>query len=88
MLVCATISIIFFDDLRNAYGWSHLDSIITHPAGSRLQRVDINIKYYIWDDLHDERMKIHETEVSEPILDALPSLCEKGILFIEATERS
>jgi len=29
----------FYDDLREADVWSHLDSIITHPIGSRLQRV-------------------------------------------------
>ena len=75
----------FFDDLRDADVWSHLDSIITHPTGSRLQRVDINIEYKFWDDELDYIREPYNTEVSEPILDALPLLREKGILFIEAT---
>jgi hypothetical protein len=73
----------FFDDLRDADVWSHLDSIITHPIGSRLQRVDINIEYcFRYDDNGGEPC---ETEVEEPFLDALPLLREKGILFVEAT---
>jgi len=70
-----------FDDLRNADVWSHLDSIITHPTGSRLQRVDINIKYSFRYD--DDVGEPDEDEVM--ILDALPLLREKGILFVEAT---
>ena len=30
-----------YENLRDADVWSHLDSIITHPTGSRLQRVDL-----------------------------------------------
>ena len=71
-----------FDDLRDADVWSHLDSIITHPAGSRLQRVDINIKYSFRYDNDEEP---DSTEILEPVLDALPLLREKGILFVEAT---
>ncbi|KAM6492892.1 hypothetical protein JOM56_011026 [Amanita muscaria] len=71
-----------FDDLRNADVWSHLDSIITHPTGSRLQRVDINIECMFRYD--DDVMKPDETLVMEPVLDALPLLREKGILFVEA----
>jgi len=72
-----------FDDLRNADVWSHLDSIITHPTGSRLQRVDINIKYsFRYDDDGDEP---DNTEILKPVLDALPLLREKDILFVEAT---
>jgi hypothetical protein len=33
----------FYYDLCHADFWSHLDSIASHPTGSRLQRVDINI---------------------------------------------
>jgi hypothetical protein len=73
----------FYRDLRKADFWRHLDSIVTHPTGSRLQRVDIDIKYtFRWDDDVCEPKK---TEVEEPILDALPLLREKGILFVEAT---
>ena len=35
----------FYQNLRNADVWSHLDSITSHPTGSRLQQVDINIDY-------------------------------------------
>ena len=75
----------FFYDIPNADVWSHLDSIITHPTGSRLQRVDINIEYQFRSD--DDVMELHNTEVSKPVLDALPLLREKGILFVKATER-
>ncbi|KIL56625.1 hypothetical protein M378DRAFT_89061 [Amanita muscaria Koide BX008] len=72
----------FYNDLRDADVWSHLDSIITHPTGSRLQRVDINIEYSFRYD--DDVMEPDETLVMEPVLDALPLLREKGILFVEA----
>ena len=70
--------------LRNADVWSHLDSIITHPTGSRLQRVDINIRYAFRYD--DDVMELHSTEFSEPVLNALPLLRKKGILFVKAAE--
>ena len=67
--------------------WSHLDSITTHPTGSRLQRVDINIQYcFRYDDEMDSEPD--ESEVEEPFLDALPLLREKGILFVKATQSS
>ena len=69
-----------YDDLRDADVWSHLDSIITHPTGSRLQRVDISIEYpsaYTYGEMGPDD--------SETVLDALPLLREKGILFVEAT---
>ena len=31
----------FYENLRDADVWSLLDSITTHPTGSRLQRVDL-----------------------------------------------
>lgn len=34
-----------FDGIRDAGVWSHLDSIITHPTGSRIQAVDIHFTY-------------------------------------------
>ena len=74
----------FFNNLRDADVWNHLDSIITHPTGSRLQRVDVNIVYNSWDGY--TIMEPHNTEYSEPVLDALPLLREKGILFVKATE--
>ncbi|KAM6492889.1 hypothetical protein JOM56_011023 [Amanita muscaria] len=74
----------FFDDLRDAVVWRHLDSIITRPAGSRLQRVDINIEYSFRDD-DDYMMEPDETLVMEPVLDALPLLRKKGILFVAAS---
>ena len=66
----------FFDDLGYVGVWKHPDSFATHPSGSRLQRVDIHIRFiggYIRDS------------VVEHILDALPLLREKGILFVKAT---
>jgi hypothetical protein len=72
-----------FDDLRDAEVWRHLDSIIIHPTGSRLQRVDINIKYSFRYD--DDGNEPYNTEIEEPVFDALPLLREKGILFVEAT---
>jgi len=64
----------FYEDLRDADVWRHLDSIITHPTGSRLQRVDLVISYtFRYDPYNDE--------ILESILDALPLLREKGILL-------
>ena len=58
-------------------------SIVTHPSGSRLQRVDIDIKYtFLWDDGICEP---DGTEVEEAILDALPLLREEGILFVKTS---
>ena len=71
-----------FDDLRVADVWRHLDSFITHPTGSQLQRVDINIKYKF--RYNDDGVKPDNAEILEVVLDALPLLREKGILFIEA----
>jgi hypothetical protein len=72
----------FYDDLRDDDVWSHLDSLVTHPSGSRLQRVDIVILYSFRYD--DNVVEPDEDEVVEPILDALPLLREKGILFVKA----
>jgi hypothetical protein len=33
----------FFDEIRDADFWGDLNSFATHPASSRLQRVDIDI---------------------------------------------
>jgi hypothetical protein len=73
----------FYEDLRDADVWSHLDSIITHPTGSRLQRVDIDINYAFRYD--DDVMEPHNDEILKAVLDGLPLLREKGILFVDAT---
>jgi hypothetical protein len=73
----------FYKDLRDADAWSHLDSITTHPDGSQLQRVDINIRYNLR-DYRDNGNKPHEHEVLEAVLRGLPLLRMKDILFIEA----
>jgi hypothetical protein len=72
----------FLEDLRDV--WSLLDSIITHPTGSRLQRVIINIKY--WFRWSDEVIFFYpnENEVLEAVLDGLPLLRAKDIVFVEA----
>ena len=72
----------FHEHLRDADLWRHVDSIVTHPSGSRLQRVDIDIKYTFLAD--DGILEPDGTEAEEPILDALPLLRKKGILFVEA----
>ena len=82
---------LFFDDLRNAGVWSHLGSIITLPTGSRLQRVDIKIRFnFICNSEHD--MYPDDSKVSKPVLnavhDALPLLHEEGILFVEASSNA
>ena len=68
----------FYENLRGADVWSHLDSITSHPTGSRLQRVDINIDYEFGYD-NDP----NEDIVLEAVLDSLPLLRAKGILFVE-----
>ena len=76
----------FYNELRNADVWSHLDFIITHPVGSRLRRVDINIEYRFPSRYDDDVVEPRYAEVLKPVLDALPLLREKGILFVEANE--
>jgi hypothetical protein len=82
----------FYEDLRNV--WSHLDSITTHPTGSRLQQVDININYTFRfedgydNDSYDDPDYVREPdegEVLKAIYDGLPLLHAKGILFVKAT---
>jgi hypothetical protein len=75
------------DHLRQADVWSHLDSIITHPTGSKLQRVDIDIKYSFRYDDDGVEVEPLNNLVLEPVLEALPLLREKGILFVEAAVR-
>ena len=72
----------FRDTLRDADLWSHLNSIITHPTGSRLQRVDINFEYTF--RYNDNVVEPDNAKISELVLDALPLLHEKGILFVKA----
>ena len=65
----------FYHNLRDhANIWSHLDSVTTHPTGSRLQRVDININC---------TFVVSDEEASKAVRDALPLLCTKGILFVK-----
>ena len=73
---------IFHQDLRKAHVWSHLDSIATHATGSRLQRVDINIDYSFYEYKHN--YEPNEDKVVEAILDGLPLLRKKDILFVKA----
>jgi hypothetical protein len=73
----------FFENLRDADIWRHLDSIATHPAASRLQRVAIIIKYDFQVRSDDSGEPLDENVVSKAVLDSLPSLCKKGILFVQ-----
>jgi hypothetical protein len=73
---------IFHTTLRDADVWRHLDSITIHPTGSQLQRVDIFIDHAIrFDDLQ------HDDEIAEAVLNSLPLLRTKGILFVKAAVR-
>jgi hypothetical protein len=72
----------FCGGLRGADGWRHLDSITTHPTGSRLQRVDIKIYYSFLPNIHGDEPD--GNDVLEAVLDSLPLLRTKGILFVEA----
>ena len=74
----------FYEDLRDANVWNHLDSIVTHPSefGSRLRRVDINIDCYLHESYADE---LDGNEVSNAVLDSLPLLRAKDILFVEVS---
>ena len=72
----------FYEDLRAAEVWRHLDSITTHPVGSRLQRVDINIDYKF--RYNDNGGEPDKDEVSKAVFDGLPLLHTKGILFVKA----
>jgi hypothetical protein len=89
----------FFEDLRSADAWTRLDSLTSHPTGSRLQRVDINIDYsFRHDDDASEPSEdgvLNDDDASEPsedgvlnaVLDGLPLLRTKGILFVEAVSK-
>ena len=74
----------FYDNLRYAEVWGHLDSITTLQTGSRLQRVDINIDYCLRES--DNYPEPDKGTISEVVLDNLPLLRTKGILFVEAFE--
>jgi hypothetical protein len=74
----------FFENLRDADAWRHLDSITSHPTGSRLQRVDINIDYLYGYDYDYPDEKPDKNEVMNAVLDGLPLLRSKGVLFVKA----
>jgi hypothetical protein len=76
----------FYEQLRDADAWSYLDSITSHPIGSQLQRVDINIDYAF--RCNDNVGEPDEDEVLNAVLDGLRLLCTKGILFVEANKYS
>jgi hypothetical protein len=61
-----------FMSLRHTDVWRHLDSITTHPTGSRLRRIDINFNYVYRDEKPDEDK-----------INGLPLLHTKVILFVE-----
>ena len=73
----------FYENLRET--WSHLDYITTHPTGSRLQRVDINIKAAFSSEHYTrvERKELDENKVLKAAFDALPLLHTKGIAFVK-----
>ena len=69
----------FYDNLRDAVLWRHLDSIATHPTDATLQRVDINIRFaFVVTDEPDV------DKVKKAVIDSLPLLRMKGILFVNA----
>ena len=77
----------FYNDISGY--WSHLDSIANPPTGSRLRRVDINIKYSFHCELYDDyfygELEGFEDKLLKSVLDGLPLLRTKGILFVNAT---
>jgi hypothetical protein len=72
----------FYEDLRRADAWRYLDSITSHPTGSQLQRVDIDIYYSFRYD--DDVREPYPNEVKNAVLDGLPLLRTKVNLFVEA----
>ena len=76
----------FYDHIRQADVWNHLDSMITHPISARLQRVEIDVNYtYSYDPEDDDDVfKPNKDDIVDAILRGLPLLREKGILFIQA----
>ena len=74
------------ENLRDADVWSHIDSITTRPAGSRLQRVEIMIDFWGWKDSIDRELRelgeLDDNQVLKAVLDGLPSLRMKSILFV------
>jgi hypothetical protein len=75
----------FYENPRRADVWKHLDSITSHPTGSRLRRVDISIEYTLHFHDYEDRFDNLKDELEKSVLDcsSLPSLCSKGILFVE-----
>ena len=71
--------------LRDADVWSHLDSIIIHPTGSRLQRVDIDIIYFPCGDDTGSGLGFDSNEFLETVFDVLPLLRKAGILFVKTS---
>ena len=76
----------FYRDLGRDAVWRHLDSIVTHPTGSRLQRVDIDITYCFRYD--DDVMEPDNGGILEAVLGGLPLLRDEGILFVEANKKA
>jgi hypothetical protein len=80
----------FLENLGDTDAWRHLDSIIAHQTGTRLQRVDIYIKV----DSDDDDLYFYNKELNPDELDGilqavkggLPSLWEKGILFVNRSQ--
>ena len=70
---------------RLSDAWSHLDSITTSSTGSQLQRVDINIKYYVGysdDGFVAQDFQIDKDKIEKAVFDGLPLLRSEGILFV------
>ena len=76
----------FYEDLRHDDVWRYLDSIVTHPTGSRLQRVDIDITYCFRYD--DDVKEPDNGGILEAVLGGLPLLRDEGILFVEANKKA
>ena len=74
----------FFEYLRDF--WTHLDDFITHPNGSQLQQVGINIRvdcYLRFRDFGRNMDEPDEHSVLTAVLDGFPLLRWKDILFVE-----
>ena len=75
-----TLNDAFYELLRDLNAWNYLESITTHRAGSRLRRVGIHLYYGFYEEVTGDLA--YRDKVLKALLDGLPLLRRKGILFV------
>ena len=75
-----TLNDAFYELLRDLNAWNYLESITTDPAGSRLRRVGIHLYYGFYEEVTGDLA--YRDKVLKALLDGLPLLRRKGILFV------